>query len=124
EGLRLNAYLDQAKPPVPTIGYGSTFYEDGTKVKMGDKITKERALELFANIAAKFERGVDKVVTSNINQNQFDALVSLAFNIGLGAFEGSTLLRKVNANPNDPSIKQAIESWKFAGGRPILLERR
>lgn len=122
EGLRLNAYQDQVG--VWTIGYGSTFYEDGTKVKKGDKITKERALNLFANITKVFEDGVNRVVKSKLNQNQFDALVSIAFNIGLGAFSGSTLLKRVNANPNDPNIRTQFEAWRNAGGKPILLKRR
>lgn len=124
EGLRLSAYLDASNPPVPTIGYGSTFYEDGSRVKMGDKISRERADQLFLNVVKQFENGVNKGLKREVNQNQFDALVSLAFNIGVAGFLGSTVLRRVNANPCDPSIRQAFEMWRNAGGKPILLKRR
>jgi len=57
----------------------------------------------------------------SINTN---ALVSLCFNIGPAAFDGSTVLKHLNANPNDPTIKQAFKAWEFASGKPILLARR
>lgn len=122
EGLRLHAYLDQVG--VSTIGIGSTFYEDGTKVKMGDKISRERADQLFLNIAKQFENGVNKGLKREVNQNQFDALVSLAFNIGVAGFLGSTVLKRVNTDPCNPSIRQAFEMWRFANKKPILLKRR
>lgn len=123
EGLRLKAYKDVKG--VPTIGYGNTFYEDGSPVRMGDEITIERALELFHLIVAKFEAGVNEMVTRELNQNQFDALVSLAYNIGLNAFKRSTVLRLVNANPCDPNIGPAFEMWRNSGNnKGILLPRR
>ena len=122
EGIRLRAYLDPVG--VPTIGYGSTFYQDGTKVKMGDTVTPCKANALFHSIVKEFEDGVNKMVTSDINQNQFDALVSIAYNIGLSAFRKSTLLKRVNSNPCDVDIRNQFEAWKFAGGKPILLNRR
>lgn len=122
EGCRLTAYKDSVG--VPTIGYGSTYYEDGSKVKMGDKITQERAEQLLVNIAKQFENGVNKGLKRAVNQNQFDAMVSLAFNIGVGGFLGSTVLKLVNNFPCDPAIRQAFEMWKMAGGKPILLSRR
>jgi lysozyme len=81
-------------------------------------------LELFKNVLLNYELAVYSSTRDDINQNQFDSLVSLAFNIGTGAFKKSTLLKKVNANPNDPAIKGAFEMWKNAGGMPILLKRR
>lgn len=126
EGLRLSAYRDQVG--IPTIGFGNTFYEDGSKVKMGDKITRERAESLAKNILIQFEDAVNQKITSSINQNQYDALVSLAYNIGVAGFKGSTVARKVNANPNDPTIRQSFESWRYGtiNGKkePILLGRR
>src|SRR5690606_21962893 len=122
EGLRLTAYQDSVG--VWTIGYGSTFYEDGTKVKQGDRITKERAMELFRSIVKRFEDGVNSTITRELNANQFDALVSLAYNIGVAAFSRSTVAKRVNANPCDPSIREAFEMWRNAGGKPILLNRR
>lgn len=122
EGLRLTAYQDSVG--VWTIGYGNTFYEDGSKVKQGDRITKERAMELFRSIVKRFEAGVNKTITRELNANQFDALVSLAYNIGVAAFSKSTVAKRVNANPCDPSIRDAFLMWRNAGGKPILLNRR
>ena len=65
-------------------------------------------------------------MTSHINQNQFDALVSFCYNLGVNAFEGSTLRRLINANPNDPNIPAQFERWDNAGGKqlPGLYTRR
>jgi lysozyme len=124
EGLRLNSYLCPAK--VPTIGYGNTFYEDGTKVKLGQSITLERANELFNNIVEiSFCRKIRGLIISEINNNQFSALVSLAYNVGIGNFKKSTLLKKVNINPNDPTIAREFLKWNKAGGIVLLgLTRR
>lgn len=123
EGIRLKPYRDSVG--VPTIGVGSTFYEDGTPVKMTDPaITRERAISLFTNVRKEFEDAVNKFVKSNITQNQFDALVSLVYNIGIRAFQTSTVLREVNNDPNNPFIADAFKMWRNAGGKPILLPRR
>jgi GH24 family phage-related lysozyme (muramidase) len=123
EGLRLKPYLDSVG--VPTIGVGSTYYENGKKVKMTDPpITKDRAIQLFENLLKHYEMGVYGSTRDDINQNQFDALVSLTYNIGVTSFKGSTLLKRVNKNPLDPSIKDAFTMWKNAGGKPVLLNRR
>lgn len=125
EGLRLKPYLCSAK--VPTIGYGNTFYEDGTKVKLTDPpITNERAIQLLHLILANFEKHVDSYCRDDINQNQFDALVSFAYNCGTGALKSSTLLKKVNANPNDPTIRAEFMKWTRAGGKQLagLIRRR
>lgn len=123
EGIVLHPYLDSVG--IPTIGVGCTYYEDGTKVNMSDPpITRERAIALFKIILSDFEVIVNNVVRQDINQNQFDSLVSLSYNIGMGAFKRSTVLKKVNANPGDPEIRRYFEMWKNAGGKPILLNRR
>lgn len=124
EGLRLTAYKCSAG--VDTIGYGSTFYEDGSKVKPGDKITLARANKLFDHTVAHFASRVRGVVKSNVSENQFAALVSFAFNVGIGALTRSTLLKKVNANPNDPTIRDEFMKWTRAGGRVLrgLVRRR
>jgi lysozyme len=123
EGLVLKPYLDSVG--VPTIGVGSTYYEDGSKVKMTDKpITKERAIQLFKNLLKNYELAVYSSTRDDINQNQFNALVSICYNIGVFGFKGSTLLKRVNKNPNDSTIKQAFQMWRNAGGKPILLGRR
>lgn len=124
EGLELNAYKDSAG--IPTIGYGNITYIDGSRVKMGDKITQEKADEIFKYYADKFANQVDAVVTATVNQNQFNAMVSLAYNIGIGAFSKSTLLKKVNSNSCDTSIKTEFMKWVNAGGKKIqgLVNRR
>lgn len=124
EGLRLEAYLCPAK--IPTIGWGSTYYEDGKKVKMGDKITKERADALFLKIAEDFAKRVRGLVKKELTENQFSALVSFTYNVGVGAFQRSTLLRKVNSNPNDPTIHNEFMRWNKVAGKPVrgLTRRR
>jgi len=125
EGLKLSAYLCPAK--VPTIGYGNTFYENGTRVKMGDKITKDRAEKLLQHIVEAFSVQVDRLVTAKINDNQRSALVSFAYNLGIGSLQKSTLLKKVNANPNDPAIRIEFMKWTKARGvvlRGLVIRRQ
>jgi len=120
EGLRLSPYLDVVG--VPTIGYGNTYYDNGQKVTLKDpKITKERAVELFKLVVKHYETAVWSLTRNDINQNQFNALCSLAYNIGINGFKNSTVLKKVNKNPNDPTIAAAFEMWS----KPkVLLGRR
>lgn len=124
EGCKLTAYKCSAGKD--TVGYGNTFYEDGTPVKPGDKITQERADSLFELIANDFAKKVDPLVTDKVTPNQFAALVSFAYNAGVGNLKASTLLKKVNANPNDPTIKDEFLKWNKAGGKvlPGLTRRR
>ena len=133
EGLRLKPYLCSAG--VPTIGYGSTFYPSGRKVTMRDKpITQETAFWMLKQVANMFAKDVDSLVTSNINQNQFNALVSFAFNLGSDidadnipeGLGDSRLLKRVNANPNDPEIAREFVKWNKAGGLVLdgLTKRR
>ena len=123
EGLKLTSY--QCSAMRWTIGFGNTFYEDGSPVKMGDTITRERADSLFELIANSFAERVRKEVKTILTDNQFSALVSLAYNIGIGNLQKSTLLRKVNFNPNDPSIRAEFMRWNRAGGKVLAgLTRR
>lgn len=125
EGLKLAPYLCPAK--VATIGFGSTFYEDGTKVKLTDKpITEAKASELLANLLITFEKGVDSFTTDLVNQNQLNSLVSFAYNCGLNNLKKSTLLKKVNTNPNDVTIKAEFLKWNKANGKVMagLTKRR
>lgn len=124
EGLRLTAYKCSAGKD--TIGYGNTFYEDGSKVKPGDKITVDRAVKLLEFILDKFEDSVEKLVTPELNENQMAALVSFAYNCGVGNLKSSTLLKKVNADPNDPTIADEFKKWTKAGGKVLtgLVKRR
>ena len=125
EGFKAKAYLCPAN--VITIGYGSTYYENGTKVKLTDPlITQERATELLEALLVSYERSVDSYCVDTINQNQFDALCSFAYNCGVGNLKSSTLLKKVNKNPNDPTIKDEFLKWNKGGGKVLtgLTKRR
>ena len=117
EGLRLTSYLCPAG--AWTIGYGSTFYENGSKVQEGEKITIDRADGLLINTVHLFEKSVKGLVKSSINENQLGALTSFAFNLGVGNFKASTLLKKVNKNPSDPMIRDEFMKWNKAGGKVL-----
>ena len=123
EGCKLKAYQCSAKKW--TIGYGNTFYEDGKPVLPGHAITQEKADQLFEIIANEFSEKVAKLVTSNVTDNQFGALVSFAYNCGAVNLQKSTLLKKVNANHNDPSIRSEFLKWNKANSKVLAgLTRR
>ncbi|OAB78782.1 lysozyme [Cochleicola gelatinilyticus] len=124
EGFRNNAYLCPAM--IWTIGYGNTYYPNGKKVKAGDIVTLKEGEELLLHTVKRYEDCVNQKVTSNINQNMFDALTSFTYNLGCGAFLKSTLLKKVNLNPNDPDIAYQFTRWNKAGGKVLkgLTRRR
>lgn len=121
EGLKLNAYDDGVG--VWTIGYGTTVI-NGVKVKKGDTCTVEQAKSYMASDLKKFEAAVNKVTVA-LNQNQFDALVSLAYNIGTSAFANSTLLKKLNSGDYKGAAAQ-FDVWVKAGGKRMqgLVNRR
>lgn len=124
EGLRLKAYLCPANKW--TIGWGNTFYEDGTPVKQGDVVTREEADKLFQTVVDSFASQVLVRLKKPVTDNQLSALLSFAYNAGIGAFERSTLLKKVNANPDDPTIRNEFMRWVKANNRPMkaLIRRR
>ena len=125
EGLRLTSYLCSAG--VPTIGYGATFYEDGSKVKLGQTITNAQAAQLLKDHLKEFEGSVIGLLNGTpVNQNQFDALVSFCFNLGAGNLAKSQLLRFIKTNPNDPKIAAEFLKWNRAGGEVStgLVRRR
>ena len=123
EGLRLKAYDDGVG--VWTIGFGTTIYPNGIRVKKGDTCTEAQAKAYMAHDLKKFESAVNNAVTVPINQNQFDALVSLAYNIGPSAFSKSTLVRKLNAGDIRGAAEQ-FDVWVNAGGKRMqgLVNRR
>lgn len=123
EGFSSVAYLCSAKKA--TIGYGNTFWEDGTPVKIGDQISKERAETLLKHVVDGFSVAVEVDIKIEVTQNQFDALVSLAYNIGLGAFKNSTLLRQLNRG-NFVGASQEFLRWDKSNGKPLpgLTRRR
>lgn len=118
EGLRLKAYRCPAG--IPTIGYGST----GPHVRMGMTITEPQAEALLRQDLVRFERAVNEVAP-NATQGQFDAMVSLAFNVGVDAFRRSTLLKRHLAGDTSGAAA-AFGSWIFAGGKRLagLVNRR
>lgn len=118
EGLKLKAYLCPAG--VPTIGYGHT-----KGVRMGDTITPDQADKFLREDSADAEKAVN-AQNLKINQNQYDALVSFTFNVGVGNFGKSTLLKKVKANADDPAIRNEFARWNKGGGKvlPGLTRRR
>ncbi len=125
EGFSSKPYLCPAN--VPTIGFGATFYPDGRKVKLTDEPVSEVIAEvILKKQLEKFEQYVDSYSTDKLNQNQFDALVSFCFNLGPANLKASTLLKKVNANPNDPTIRTEFMKWVKAGGKTLkgLVRRR
>lgn len=118
EGFSAKPYLCSAK--VPTIGYGNCYYLNGRRVTLLDKpITELEAFEMFKTIADKFADKVSKLVTAPLDQAQLNALVSLTYNIGPANFQKSTLLRKVNFNHNDPTIRAEFLKWNKAGGQVL-----
>lgn len=127
---RFEGYSDRPyKCPagISTIGYGNTYYPNGTKVKITDKqITKEFANEILAHTADEFAEDVLKLVKSKINVNQLNALTSFAYNVGVANLQKSTLLKLVNINPNDGNIAKEFLKWNKAAGKVLngLTNRR
>lgn len=125
EGFYSKPYLCPAN--VPTIGYGATYYEDGSKVKLTDPpIDKQRATQLLMNVLVSYEKAVDSFCRDDINQHQFDALMCFAYNVGINALKNSTLLRCINNNPVDAEIRTQFMRWNKAGGKVLkgLTRRR
>ena len=125
EGLSLKPYLDAVN--IPTIGYGSTYYRDGKKVTLNDKpISQDEANLLLEYIANKdFGDKINTLVKVELNQNQFDALVSFCYNLGIGNFKSSTLLKKINQADFKGASEEFIK-WNKAGGKILdgLTRRR
>ena len=125
EGLSLVPYICPAGKV--TIGYGNTYYENNQRVKMTDApITKERAEELLRNITNNdFASFVNRYVSVELNQNQFDALVSFTYNVGSPNFRNSTLLKKINLKDFEGASNE-FKKWKFSDGKVLdgLVTRR
>ena len=125
EGKRLRAYPDPATGGEPwTIGFGNTHYLDGTKVHPGDEITEDEAEKLLRATVSHFMHDVLALVHVEINANEGAAIVSLAYNIGLGNFRKSTLLKKLNAGDKDGAAREFIR-WNKANHKVLAgLTRR
>lgn len=119
EGYKAKAYLCPAG--VVTIGFGSTMYQDGRKIKIGDTINENQGEEL---LMWELKNKSNAIHGLTINQNQFDSLLSFVYNLGVGAFAKSTLRKKILINPNDPTIKVEFMKWNKArvGGQLMELK--
>jgi len=119
EGFQPKAYTPVAGD-VPTIGFGTT-----ENVKLGDTITVERALVKLLQDASKFEQAVKRCAPVPMHPYEFAAFVSLAYNIGEGAFCRSTLVKKLNAQDYDGACKEILK-WDRFKGKPLagLTKRR
>ncbi|CAI0744511.1 MAG: lysozyme [Serratia grimesii] len=121
EALRLIAYPDPGTGGKPwTIGWGHT-----KGVKQGDRITQDQAEQFFSDDLAVYELTVNSAIKCPMTQNQFDAMVSLAFNIGGPAFAGSTLVKKFSVGDAKGAADE-FPKWKNSGGKvmPGLVKRR
>ncbi|MFP3331443.1 MULTISPECIES: lysozyme [unclassified Pseudomonas] len=118
EGLRLQAYQDSVG--VWTIGYGAT-----RSVQPGMKVSKEQAERMLLRDVKRFEPEVERLITSPLNQNQWDALVSFTYNLGAANLESSTLRRLINAG-NYVAAADQFPRWNKAGGKVLagLVRRR
>lgn len=121
EGFKADAYPDPGTGGEPwTIGYGTT-----KGIRPGMTVTQEQATAFLARDVALFSAEVERLVKVPLTQNQHDALVSLVYNIGPGAFAKSTLLKKLNAGRYD-DVPSEMARWNKAGGRVLngLVRRR
>lgn len=127
EGLRLKAYPDPGSGNEPiTICYGTTIYPNGIKVVMEDVKTQEECEQFLLHDVQNFSEQVRKYIKRTLTDNQFGALVSFAYNVGIANFKNSTLLKKVNINPKDLSIASEFAKWKTSSGKVLqgLVRRR
>lgn len=126
EGWYSNPYLDPVG--IATIGYGFTYYLPGRKkVTLKDKpLSKAEGEPMLKEILTNYENDVLRMVKKPLTQNQFDALISFTYNLGATNLGKSTLLKKVNKDPNDPLIAIEFMKWVNAGGKPFngLIRRR
>lgn len=124
EGISLKPYL--CPKGIATIGWGNTYYKNGKKVTLSDKlITQNEANSLLEYIAQKdFGDNILKLVKVKLNQNQFDALVSFCYNLGMGNFKSSTLLKKINLGDFKGASEEFLK-WDKVNGKPLAgLTRR
>ena len=122
ELLRLKAYL--CSGGVWTIGYGHTGMVDGVLIGPGMIITNEKAKELFRNDIMLFERFLNKqTFADRLTQNQYDALISFMFNVGVGHFQSSTMFRKLQSGESEESIVKEFGRWIYAtiNGKKAVL---
>lgn len=110
-GIRNEAYRDGAN--IPTIGIGGIWMPNGLRVQIGDTITNKDAMSLFLKTVEGFVAFINQEVKTQLTQSQFNALTDFCYNVGSYNFQTSTLLRKVNVNPNDSSICEEFMRWIY-----------
>ena len=121
----LQVYADPiATKPIPTVGFGTTTY-DIEGLEVGQVYSQTDVLKMFETTIGKYEKAVNKHVTVDLNQNEYDALVSFVYNVGVGAFKDSTLLRLLNRGQRVLATEQ-FHVWNKAGGKVHegLIKRR
>ena len=122
EGLRTKAYQDSVK--VWTIGYGHTAMSGPPSPQAGMVITEAEAEAILKSDLTKFATGVAILVKEPLTDNEFGAVVSFAFNVGLGNLKTSTLLKKLNAG-DKVGASNEFAKWNKAGGKVLAgLTRR
>lgn len=123
EGVVLSAYKDSVG--ILTIGVGHTSAAGPPTIYKGMKITAAQADEILSRDLAIFEKGVSQAVKVPLSQNEFDALVSFAFNVGVGAFQKSTLVKELNKGNRYGAANELLR-WNKAGGKVLkgLTNRR
>lgn len=109
EGLSLKAYTCPAG--IVTIGYGSIRWQDGTKIELGQEITMTGAAKL---LQFEVNRIAQRLPDIKVNQNQYDAIVSFCYNVGVANFKFSTLLKLIKVNANNPLIREEFMKWTKA----------
>lgn len=118
----LRAYIDPVG--IPTIGYGSTYnYDAKRKVQLGDSITVEKAVEWLRKETKKIVPQIKALVKVPINQNQLDSLTSFVYNVGIGAFRNSTLLRLLNSGAPKSEVAAQFDRWNkgTVNGQKVVL---
>lgn len=122
EGERLKAYLDSVG--VLTIGYGHTGLVDGKKIYLGMTISKEKAEELLVNDCQRFIRACNELIKVNVSQETFDAMVIFSFNVGIGTFQKSSVLRYLNQGRtlNDVANRLALYKFGTVNGQKVPIK--
>ncbi|NEP75170.1 MULTISPECIES: lysozyme [Okeania] len=127
EGLSLDAYLNSVE--IWSIGYGTTEYPDGKKVKQGDEISIEQARKFLQDKVDRVADEVNQLIRVSLTQNQFDALISFCYNVGIGTFKYSTLVEKLNQGDYQGAANE-LPKWNkvMVNGvktiLPSLVDRR
>lgn len=125
EGFKSRPYNCPAG--VPTIGYGTTHYIDGSSVKLSDStITEYDATILMEHDISAIKVAIDCILDTELNENQESAIIDFVYNLGLTNFINSTLCKKIKQYSDDPAIETEFNKWIYAKGKVLngLIKRR